>query len=50
MVAPAILQHDLPASRLLAVVRGADAAAELDIAAQVEFVGDVVQIAFGFGC
>ena len=49
MVAPAILQGDIPASRFLTVVRGADAAAELDIAAQVELVGDVVQIALGFG-
>ena len=50
VVAPAILQHDLPASRLLAVVCGADTAAELDITAQVELVGDVVQIALGLGC
>ena len=44
-VAPAILQHDVPAARFLAVMRGGDAALKLDVAAQVEPVGDMVQIA-----
>src|SRR3979490_2308127 len=43
------LQHELPAERLLAPVRGGDAAIELDVAPQVEFVGDIVEIALGVG-
>jgi len=49
VVAPAILQRDVPAARLFPVVRGADAAVELDVATQVELVGDVVEIALCFG-
>src|SRR6202022_349879 len=45
----AILQDDLPAARLLTVVRCGHAAPELDVAAQVELVGDMVQIALGLG-
>ncbi len=48
-VAPAILQDDVPAARVLLVVRGGDAALELDVAAQVELVGDIIQIALGLG-
>ena len=46
---PAILQHDVPAARVLLVMRGGNAAVELDVAAQVELVGDIVQIALGLG-
>src|SRR5207248_2088621 len=48
-VAAAVLQHDVPAARLLAVTHRGDAAVELDVAAQVELVGDMVEIALGFG-
>jgi hypothetical protein len=46
---PTVFQGDVPTARALAVVRGGDAALELDVAAQIELVGDVVQIAFGLG-
>ena len=46
---PAVLQHDVPAARILPVVGGGDAAVALDVAAQVELVGDIVQIALGLG-
>ena len=48
-VAPAVLQLDVPAARILLIVRGGDAALELDVATQIEFVGDVIQIALGLG-
>ena len=48
-VAPAVLQLDVPAARILLVMRGRDPALELDVAAQVELVGDVIQIALGLG-
>jgi len=49
IVAPAILQDDLPAARVLLIMRRRDAALELDVAAQVELVGNMVQIALGLG-
>ena len=49
IIAPAILQRDVPASRLLTVVRRRHAAVELDVAPQVELIGDIVQIALGLG-
>jgi len=48
-VEPAILQRDLPALPFLPVMRGGDAALELDVATQVELVGDIVQISLGLG-
>ena len=49
IVVPAILQNDGPAARILPVTRGGDAAVELDVATQIELVGDVVQITLGLG-
>src|SRR5207245_6651446 len=49
IAAPAILQRDLPAPRILAVMRGGHPAVELDVAPQVELVGDVIEIALGLG-
>jgi hypothetical protein len=46
-VAPPICQHDLPAARIVVVTRGGDAAAELDVAAQIELVGDMIEVALG---
>ena len=40
----AVLQRDVPAPRLLTPVRGTHAAPELDVAAQVELVGDMVEV------
>ena len=48
-VAPAVLQRDVPGARLLLVVRRGHAALALDVAAQVELVGDVIEIALGLG-
>ena len=36
-------QHDIPAPRLLAIMRRVDAAVELNIATQVELVGDIIR-------
>src|SRR5262249_56087838 len=47
--AGAIRQHDLPASRVLTIVGGGDAGVELDVPAQIEYVGDVVEIPLGLG-
>ena len=44
-VPAAVLQRHVPAPRRLLVVGGGHTAAELDVAAQVELVGDVVEIA-----
>ena len=44
---PAVFQRNVPAAGLLAVMRGGNAALELDVAAQVELVGDVVQVTLG---
>ena len=46
-MAAAVLQCDGPVARVLLPVRGGDAAAELDVAPQVELVGDVVEVAQG---
>ena len=48
-VGAAVLERDLPAPRLLVPVGRADLAAELDVAAQVELVGDLVQVAQRLG-
>src|SRR5579872_6602758 len=48
-MARAALQHELPAARRLAVTRRGDATVELNVAPQIELVGDVVEIAFGVG-
>ena len=45
--AAAVLQRHVPAAGFVLVVRGGDAAAELDVAAQIELVGDVVEVAQG---
>ena len=45
VVAAAVLQRDIPASRCLLPVCRAHPAAKLDVAAQVEFVSDMVEIA-----
>src|SRR5262245_1792898 len=47
--AAAILQRDLPASCVLAIVRSGDASVELYVPAQVEHVGDMVEIPLGLG-
>ncbi len=46
-VAPAVLQDDVPAARVLLVVCSGHPALELDVAAQIELVGDIVEIALG---
>jgi len=46
---PAVFQLDAPAARILLVVRGPNAAVELNVSPQIEFVGDVIQITLGFG-
>src|SRR5262249_17221518 len=48
-VVPAVFQLDVPAADILLVARGPDTALELDVATQIKFVGDVIQIALGFG-
>src|SRR5262249_24367065 len=48
-IAAAILQHDLPASRVLTIASRCDASVELDVPAQVEHVRDMVEIPLGFG-
>ena len=48
-VAPAVLQDDVPAARVFLVMGGGHPAPALDVAAQVELVGDVIQIALGLG-
>src|SRR4029077_7362310 len=48
-VAPAVLQADVPAARVFLIVRGGYPALELDVAAQIELVGDVIEIALGLG-
>ena len=48
-IAAAPVQDDLPAARLFAVMRRRDAAVELDIATQVQFVGHVVKVPLGLG-
>src|SRR6516165_4539090 len=45
----AIFQRQLAAPRLVPVLCRDDAAVELDVAPQVELVGDVIEIAFGLG-
>src|SRR6185437_14385555 len=45
--AAAVLQRHVPASRRLVPDRCRNPALELDVAAQVEFVGDVVDVAQG---
>src|SRR5688572_13923375 len=47
--AAAILQHDLPASCALTIVGSGYARVELNVPAQVERVGDMVEIPFGLG-
>src|SRR5207244_3569171 len=47
--APSVLQGDVPAPRILLVVGSGDAALELDVAAQIELVRNMVQIALGLG-
>src|SRR6202020_3002141 len=44
-----VFQGDVPTARGLAVMRGGDAALELDVAAQIELVGDMVQVTLGLG-
>ena len=44
----AVFQHDIPAPRRVAVVGGAHPGLELDVAAQVELVGDEVEITQSF--
>jgi hypothetical protein len=48
-VAAAVLQGDLPGDAGLVEGGGLHRAPELDVAAQVERVGDVVQVALGLG-
>ncbi len=48
-VAGAVFQRHVPGSRGFLPVGGGDPAVELDVAAEVELVGDVVQIAQGLG-
>src|SRR3954454_6587521 len=43
------LKRNLPAASLFLVMRRVDAAVELNVATQVEFVGDIVEIALGLG-
>ena len=43
-----IRQRHVPAARILAVMRRGHAAVTPDIAAQIEFIGDEIQITFGF--
>ena len=45
----AVLQHDLPASRLFAVVRRSDPTIQLDIAPQIELVSNVIEVTLGLG-
>ena len=48
-VAPAVREGDVPAARVFLIVCGGHPALELDVAAQIELVGDVIQIALGLG-
>src|SRR5262249_62167047 len=48
-VAPTVFEGDDPTARALAVMRGGGAALELDVATQIELVGDVVQVTLGLG-
>jgi hypothetical protein len=48
-MARAARQDELPAARVLTILCGGDAAVELDVAAQVELVRDMVEIALGVG-
>src|SRR6476469_4514474 len=43
-IAAAIRQHDLPASCVLTIVSSGYASVELDVPAQVELVGDIVEV------
>src|SRR3954470_17788346 len=43
------IQNDLPAAGLFAIVCRDDAAVELDVTAQVELVGNIVEIPLGLG-
>ena len=45
----AVFEGDGPGAGIVVVVGSFHAAAELDVAAEVEFVGDVVEVAEGFG-
>ena len=45
--AAAVFERHVPGAGFVLVVRGGDAAAELDVAAQVELVGDMVEVAQG---
>src|SRR5687767_10332541 len=46
-MAAAILQHDLPASCVLTIVSRGHTSVEVDVPAQVELVGDMVEIPLG---
>ena len=46
--ATSVLKHDAPATRFLFIASGRHPAPELDVAPQVEFVGDVIEIAQRF--
>ncbi|MBV8401489.1 MAG: hypothetical protein JOZ17_22620 [Acetobacteraceae bacterium] len=48
-ITTAILQRQFPTARLVPVLCRDDAAVELDVAMQVELVGDIIEIAFGLG-
>src|SRR5215469_7165149 len=49
IVVPAVFQDDIPTARVFLIMRRSGAAIELDVAAQVELVSNVVQIALGLG-
>src|SRR6516162_2578820 len=49
IVVPAVFQNHIPTARVLLVAGGADATPELDVAAQIELVSNVVQIALRLG-
>src|SRR5581483_607213 len=46
---PSVRRCDLPSIPALVEARGNDPGVELDVLAQIELVGDVVQVALGFG-
>ena len=48
-IAPSILERDVPAPGFFLVVGRGDATVELDVAAQIELVGDVIEVAFCLG-
>src|SRR6516162_6200233 len=49
IVMPAVFQNHIPTARGFLVAGGGDATPELDVAAQIELVSNVVEIALGFG-